>query len=124
MSKPTVAVVGASNDRRKFGNKSLRAHLRRGYEVFPVNPNEKTVEGVPAFRSVRDLPVRPDRVSLYVPPEIGVTLLADIAARGTDELWVNPGAESDELVEEAKRLGLDPILACSIVDVGEMPDAY
>jgi hypothetical protein len=73
---------------------------------------------------VRDLPVRPDRVTLYVPPQTGVTLLADIAARGTDELWVNPGAESDELVREARRLGLDPILACSIVDIGESPDRY
>jgi hypothetical protein len=124
MPKPTVAVVGASNDRRKFGNKSLRAHLRRGYEVFPVNPNETTVEGIPAYKSVRDLPVRPNRVTLYVPPEIGTSLLADVAQRGTDELWINPGAESEELVDEAKRLGLNPILACSIVELGEMPDAY
>lgn len=124
MPKPTVAVVGAGNDRRKYGNIAVRAYLARGYEVYPVNPKHEQVEGLRAYKSVRDLPVRPDRVTLYVPPETGVTLLADIAARGTDELWVNPGAESDELVQQARRLGLEPILACSIVDIGESPDRY
>lgn len=124
MPKPTVAVVGASNDRSKYGNKAVRAYLARGYEVFPVHPAEPTVEGLPAYRSVRDLPVRPDRVSLYVPPAVGVRVLADIAARGTDQLWVNPGAESEQLVEAAKALGLDPILACSIVAIGETPAAF
>ena len=38
MSQPTVAIIGASTDRSKFGNKSVRAHLQQGYEVFPVNP--------------------------------------------------------------------------------------
>jgi predicted CoA-binding protein len=124
MPKPTVAVVGASNDRSKYGNKAVRAYLARGYEVFPVHPAETTVEGLPAYKSVRDLPVRPDRVSLYVPPAVGVRVLPDIAARGTDQLWVNPGAESEQLVEAAKALGLDPILACSIVAVGESPAAF
>lgn len=124
MSKPVVAVVGASSDRRKYGNISVRAHLRRGYDVYPVNPNEKQIEGLTAYRSIRELPVRPDRVTMYVPPEIGITLLADIAERGTDEFWVNPGAESDELIAKARRLGLEPILACSIVDIGENPGSY
>jgi len=124
VAKPTVAIVGASGNRSKYGNISLRAHLSRGFEVFPVNPNERVIEGLRAYRSVLDLPVRPDRVSLYVQPEIGVTLLEDIAAKGCDQLWVNPGAESDELIEKAESLGLNVIQACSIVAIGRSPSEY
>lgn len=121
MAKPTVAIVGAGNNRSKYGNMAVRAFLRRGFEVYPVNPNEAVVEGLPTFRSVADLPVRPDKVSLYVPAAVGVALLEGIAARGTDELWVNPGAESDELLRRAQELGLNVIQACSIIAIGETP---
>jgi len=63
-------------------------------------------------------------VTIYLPPERGITLLADIAAAKPTEFYVNPGAESDEFVAEAQRLGLDPILACSIVEIGERPSSY
>ena len=120
----TVAVLGASRDRRKFGNKSVRAHQRAGFEVFPINPQADEIEGLPAYRSLRELPVRPiDRVSVYVPAEIGLTLLDDIAACQPREVWLNPGSESDELLAAAERLGLPVICACSIVDVGLSPSA-
>jgi uncharacterized protein len=117
----TVAIIGASNDRAKFGNKAVRAFLRQGYTVFPVNPNEDQVEGLPAFRNVRDVPVRPEKISVYVPPAVLRQVLPDIAARGCDELWLNPGTESDEVLAEAERLGLKVIQACSILGVGESP---
>ena len=104
---PTVAVLGASRDRRKYGNKSVRAHARAGWQVFPINPQANEIEGLPAYHSLRELPVRPiDRVSVYVPPEIGLTLLDDIAACQPREVWLNPGSESDELIAAAERLGL------------------
>jgi predicted CoA-binding protein len=122
---PTVAVVGASRDHAKYGNKSVRAHLRAGWQVFPINPHASEVEGLPAYRSLRDLPVRPlDRVSVYVPPEVGLTLLADIAACQPREVWFNPGSESDELIAAAESLGLAVICACSIVDVGMSPTNF
>lgn len=120
--KPTVAVVGASRDRRKYGNISVRAHRQQGYEVFPINPLADEVEGLPAFPSVADVPCeRLDRVTMYVPPEVGVTLLEEIAARSPTELWLNPGSESDEIVRQARQLGLNVIQACSIIDLGVSP---
>ena len=117
----TVAIIGASNDREKFGNKAVRAFHSQGYEVYPVNPKESKVEGLQAWPSIRNLPVRPDKVSVYVPPKVLLGLLEDIAARGCDELWLNPGSDSPELVEKARELGLEPIQACSIVDLGVSP---
>ncbi len=123
--KPTVAILGASNDRKKYGNKSVRAHLAQGYDVYPVNPKEKTIEGLPCYRSLADVPVEHlDRISVYLPPHIGLKLLPEIAAANAEEVWFNPGSESQELFEAANEMGIKPILACSIVDVGRMPDEF
>jgi len=118
---PSVAVIGASNAHHKYGNKAVRAYLRQGWTVYPVNPNETTVEGLKVFPTVADLPGPVDRVSMYVPPSVGITLLEAIQAKGTTELFLNPGSESEALIARAEQLGLEPIQACSIVDIGERP---
>lgn len=118
----TVAIIGASSNRRKFGNKAVRAFLQQGYKVYPVNPNESEVEGLATFGSIGEVPERPQMVSLYVPPQIVLKLLPEIAAKGCDELWLNPGTESAEVLAEANRLRLNVIQACSIVGIGAVPD--
>src|SRR3984957_2612293 len=117
----TVAIIGASNDRNKYGNKAVRAYVQQGYQVFPVNPRETEIEGLPAFKTIGDVPVRPQMISVYLPPPVLLKILPDIAAKGCDELWLNPGTESDEVLAEAERLGLNVIQACSIVGVGISP---
>jgi predicted CoA-binding protein len=119
----TVAIIGASNDRNKFGNKAVRAFKAQGYTVYPVNPHETSVEGLTAYKSVLDVPVRPEMVSVYVQPQVLLKLLPEIAAKGCDELWLNPGTESDASLAEAERLRLNVIQACSIVGVGMSPAA-
>jgi predicted CoA-binding protein len=121
---PTIAIIGASADRRKYGNKAVRAYLSRGYDVFPINPHETTIEGLKAYASVRDLPVTHlDRISLYVPPNVGRGLLADLASTRPGEVWVNPGAKSPQLIREAHALGLKTVQGCSIVAIGVDPYA-
>ena len=117
----TVAIIGASNDRSKFGNKAVRAHLQEGYTVYPVNPKETQVEGLPAFKSIAEVPGRPQRVSVYVRPSIVLQLLPEIAAKGCDELWLNPGPDSEAVLAEAERLQLNVVQACSIVGIGVSP---
>lgn len=117
----TIAILGASADRAKFGNKAVRAFVQQGWTVYPVNPKEAAIEGLPAFKSLADVPVRPHRVSVYLPPPVLLKVLPDIAAKGCDELWLNPGTESDEVLAEAERLGLNVIQACSIVGIGVSP---
>ena len=121
MNKPTVAVVGASNDRTKYSNKAVRAYRQQGYEVFPVHPKETQIEGLPVYRSVLDIPGELDRITVYLPPAVGLKVIEEIARKGTEELFLNPGSESDELIEKAELLGLHPIVACSITDIGVSP---
>ena len=116
-----VAVIGASNDRRKFGNRALRAYQQQGYDVVPINPHEANVEGVKAYASILDVPGTVDMASFYVPPDVGEQVIADVASKGVREVWLNPGAESDELITRAKALGIQPIVACSIVAIGQNP---
>lgn len=119
-----VAIIGASTNREKFGNKAVRAYVNQGHTVFPVNLREETIEGLTAFKSVTNIPDKLDRVSVYLPPAVTFQVLPDIATKGTAELFLNPGTESDEVLAKAAELGLNTIQACSIVAIGESPATY
>ena len=119
-----VAVIGASSDRNKFGNKALRAFQAEGFTVIPVNPNEREIEGMKSYPSVLDVPQAIDMATIYVPPEIGINLLAEFERKNIPEIWVNPGADSDELLAEARRRKLNIIAACSIVGIGRSPYSF
>jgi predicted CoA-binding protein len=120
----TVAVVGASSDRRKFGNKALRAFVAEGYTVFAINPNEEAVEGLQTYASVLDVPVPIDMATVYVQPEVAESLLAEFEQKQIPEIWINPGAESDRLMTEAAQRKLNMIYACSIVGIGRNPGQF
>jgi uncharacterized protein len=116
-----VAVIGASNNRRKFGNRAVRAYLEQGYTVIPINPRGGEIEGIAAYASVLDVPGRIDLASFYVPPDIGETVIEQVVQKGVAEVWLNPGADSDALIAKARALGVRPIVACSIVALGLSP---
>jgi uncharacterized protein len=118
-----VAVIGASNDRQKFGNRAVRAYLREGYTVVPIHPREVEIEGIKAYASVLDVPGAIDLASFYVPPEIGEQVIEEVARKRIPEVWLNPGADSDALIARARSLSIKPIVACSISAVGQNPDA-
>jgi predicted CoA-binding protein len=122
MSK-VVAIIGASSDRRKFGNRALRAFRQQGYTVIAINPNEAEVEGLKTYASVLDVPGPIDMASFYVPPQVGEQVIGEVAQKGIAEVWLNPGADSDELIARARALQIKPIVACSIVAIGANPYA-
>jgi uncharacterized protein len=120
----TVAVVGASSDRRKFGNKALRAFQAEGYSVVPINPNEAEVEGIRTYRSVLDVPGAIDMATVYVQPEVTLRLLDEFEQKKIPEVWVNPGAEDAAVMAEARRRGLNVVFACSIIGIGRSPSQF
>src|SRR3978361_1409693 len=101
-----VAVIGASSNRNKFGNRAVRAFRQQGYTVVPINPNETEVEGLKAYASVLDVPGTIDMASIYLPPEIGEQIIGEIAQKGIAEVCLNRGAESDELIARARALDI------------------
>jgi len=119
-----VAVIVASSDRRKFGNRAVRAFVAEGYTVVPINPRETEIEGLRAYKSVLDVPGPIDMASFYVHPDVGERVMDEVARKGIAEVWLNPGSESERLIEHARALQIKPIVACSIVSIGQDPYAF
>src|SRR5262245_3009183 len=91
--RPTVAVLGASRDPHKFGHRSVQAHLRHGYNVFPINPHANSIAGLKVYATLDQVPVEAiDRITVYLPPDAGMPLLEQIAAKHPKEVWFNPGS--------------------------------
>jgi uncharacterized protein len=120
----TVAVIGASNMRSKYGNKAVRAFRQQGFFVVPINPHETEVEGLRAYATVLDVPHELDMATFYVPPDVGLQVIEQVAAKRIPEVWFNPGSESPQLLVRAEALGLHPIVACSIMGIGVTPAAF
>ena len=120
----TIAVIGASSDRRKYGNIAVRAFKDKEFTVYPVNPHEQTIEGLPCYASIKEIPGPVEIATLYIPPENSAPILSEIAEKGVNLVFFNPGAESKETIARAKELGMEPIQGCSLIAAGTSPAAY
>ncbi|MCP4202255.1 MAG: CoA-binding protein [bacterium] len=119
-----IAIVGASANRSKFGNKAVRAYLAEGWTVYPVNRSGGDIEDLEAVPRLSDLKAQLDRISVYLPPPITLELLPEIAATGAREVWFNPGSADERVLRAAEDLGLPVHPACSIVDIGRHPSEF
>ena len=124
LTMKTVAVIGASNNRRKFGNIAVRAFQKAGYKVIPITPAAAEVEGLRAYGSVLDVPETIDLATFYVPPAIGEEVIEQLAQKGIREVWLNPGAGSSVIVSRARALGIRPVEGCSIIRIGFSPNQF
>lgn len=103
------AVVGASTNREKYGNKVLRAYQQSGREAWPVNPRADEIEGVRCYPDLASLPAVPRGISIITPPKITESVVAEAARLGVKFVWMQPGAESDEALAVAARAGVEAI---------------
>jgi len=103
------AVAGASQDRRKYGNKVLRAYLQRKRAVHPINPNARVVEGLVAFSDLAALSEMVHGVSIVTPPRITEQIVTQAVGLGIRHLWMQPGSESDQAIELARQAGMNVI---------------
>lgn len=120
LAQGSFAVVGASTDRAKYGNKVLRCYLQHGLPVVAVNPREKIIEGVPCFPSLQQVPASVKAVSCIAPPTAAMQIVEDVKARGIGHLWFQPGAEEERAVAAARAAGIAVIAdgACVLVALG------
>ncbi|MCS5661221.1 MAG: CoA-binding protein [Dehalococcoidia bacterium] len=92
-----IALVGASNNRQKFGNRIYRDLRSKGYHVIPVNPKDRQIEGDRAYASIGIMEELPDIVNFVVPPPVAMKVAQEAVELGIEHLWFQPGSESDEL---------------------------
>lgn len=105
------AVVGASKNREKYGNKVLRHLVALNESVVAINPHEKTVEGVDCYASLSEAPIV-DTVVFVVPPKVTLRILEEVKALGITHVWMQPGSESDEAVKFCRKNNIECTLAC------------
>ena len=114
------AVVGASRDRDKYGNKVLRCYLQHGRRVFPVNPQAAQIEGLAAYGDLGTLPEPVHGISVITPPRISEWVIEQAAALGIERVWMQPGAESIAAITRAEVAGMSVIAdgSCILVELG------
>jgi predicted CoA-binding protein len=98
MAKKKFAVIGATDNAEKYGNRIFKNLTKRGYEVYPVNPNLKEIEGVKCYPSLANVPVKVDVVDFVVPPKVTESILKECKKLGLDNIWLQPGSESDAAI--------------------------
>ena len=98
----TIALIGASNNKNKYGNQIYRDLRKKGYHVIPINPKEELIEGDKAYRSIEEMETLPDIANFVVPPPVAMKIAQHIADLGIKHLWFQPGSESDELEDWLK----------------------
>jgi predicted CoA-binding protein len=103
------AVVGASEDRSKFGNITFRELQRRGKRVYPVNPKATEVEGETCYPTLKALPETVERVLIVVPPKQGEKVVQEAEECGLLNVWFQPGAESDQALAYCEEHGMEAI---------------
>ncbi|MBP2639502.1 MAG: CoA-binding domain protein [Firmicutes bacterium] len=114
----TWAVVGATDNQEKFGYKIFRCMKAAGYEVYPVNPGVEEVMGEHCYPTLADLPVRPEAVDLVVNRRVGVKVVEQCAELGIENIWMQPGANAENVVALAKEKGLKVIHdACIMTEI-------
>lgn len=120
LAEKRFAVVGASADRTKYGNKVLRCYLQNGRDAVPVHPKETVVEGATAYSSLSSIPGGVGAVSVITPPAVTEKVVEEAAKLGIRHVWMQPGAESEAAVRRARELGIDVIAGgpCVLVVLG------
>ena len=92
-----IALVGASNDPTKYGNKILLDLVKKGYNVAPINTKEDTIAGIKSYKNVLDLKESPSIINFVVPPSIGFQVTKELVENKFDNFWYQPGAESEKI---------------------------
>ncbi len=98
-AETSIAVVGATDDLSKYGGRIYRNLKAKGYRVFAVNPSRDTVDGDPAYHSLSDLEETPSIVDIVVPPPVTLSVLRECEQLGLRNVWIQPGAESEEVLQ-------------------------
>jgi uncharacterized protein len=120
LASPMIGVVGASKDRDKFGNKVLRCYQRNGYQAIPVHPAQQEIEGIACVASVTDLPDQVKSISIITPPQVTEKVVPLAVARGIENIWMQPGAQSAAAIRYCEEQGINLVAdgTCVLVELG------
>jgi uncharacterized protein len=120
LSAGTVAVVGASSNPEKYGHKVFACYLQKKHKAYPVNQKEDHILGQQAYKDLASLPEKVKSISIITPPAVTEKVVDEAVAQGVENIWMQPGAESDQAIAAAKAAGINVIHGgpCVLVELG------
>lgn len=120
MASRAFAVIGASTNREKFGNKVLRCYIAHDKTVYPIHPIEKEIEHIKCLKSVAELPESVKSISIVTPPLLTEKIISQAITKGIKNIWMQPGASSQTAIDECKKNGINVIAEgpCILVELG------
>ncbi|MDD4352968.1 MAG: ATP-binding protein [Candidatus Nanoarchaeia archaeon] len=120
----TIAIIGASPDHGRMSNKAIRAYLKKGFKVYPINPKYEVIEGLKVYSSLSQLNIKPEVISVYTNPEITKTLIDEIVKISPKKVFFNPGSTDKFTLQEIDKTKLNYERLCSIMAIDENPQEY
>lgn len=115
LEKKVWAVVGASENPGKYGNKIYKKLKSKGYKVYPVNPNYETIEGDRCYSNLSSLPEVPEVIDMVVSPKLGMEVIEEASKLGVENIWLQPGTHNNEIMELIESKGINAVQACVLV---------
>ncbi|CDZ77541.1 acetyl coenzyme A synthetase (ADP forming), alpha domain [Legionella massiliensis] len=119
-SSEAYAVIGASTDREKFGNKVLRCYLLNNKTVYPVNPRNGFIEGLTCIADIAALPDTVKSISIITPPIVTEIVVEQAIKKGIKNIWMQPGAESESAIRNCQNNRINVIAngPCILIELG------
>lgn len=124
LSGRTFAIIGASSNRSRFSNKAIRALKNQVKAIYPVHLSESTIEELKCYHSIEEIPVRPDIISIYLSEDKLLPILENIEAKGTGEIWLNPGTDTTTVMRELMKKNIPFKQTCTIIEAGFHPSDF
>lgn len=120
LQSEAFAVIGTSRNRNKFGNKILRTYLQNHKIIYPIHPLETEIEGLACYKTISDLPEHVNSLSVVTPPHITEKIIDEAYNKGIQNIWMQPGAESELAIKKCDKYGINVIAggACLLVVLG------
>lgn len=119
LNKKVWAVVGATPDSEKFGYKIYNKLKNHGYTVYGINPKYESIEGDNLYKSLEDLPEKPDCINMVVNPKVTMNTLNEIEKLGIEYVWFQPGTFDEDVIDTAEDKGLNIVYYdCVLVALG------
>jgi len=118
-----IAVIGVSKDENKYGFKVFKDLLSKNLKVYGVNPNADFVLDRKIYKKISEIPEKVDLVITVVPPNVTEKIVAQCKALGINEIWMQPGSESEEAIKKAENLGIKVTYnACIMIETKDRKD--
>jgi len=115
LKQKKFAIVGSFRNESKYAYKILKTLIKKGYEVYPVNPSLDDVDGIKCYKRISDIPFNIDVANLVTPPSVSEAIVKECWKKSIKRVWLQPGAESEAAIKFCRDNGIDVIYGLCVM---------